>query len=107
MSKTITQLQKQIAKLQQQAEELRRKEIDEVVGRIREAIAHYGLTAADLGLSANGSSRGRRSVRATRRRTSGVKFRDESGNTWTGRGRRPRWYVDAIAAGKTPQDLSV
>lgn len=27
--------------------------------------------------------------------------------TWSGRGRKPRWYIDAIAAGKSPADLEV
>ena len=27
--------------------------------------------------------------------------------TWSGRGRKPQWFADALAAGKTPEDLSV
>lgn len=27
--------------------------------------------------------------------------------TWTGKGRRPDWFVAAITAGKTPEELSV
>jgi len=27
--------------------------------------------------------------------------------TWSGRGRKPQWFTDALAAGKTPEDLSV
>ena len=26
--------------------------------------------------------------------------------TWSGRGRKPRWFSAALAAGKTPEDLS-
>ena len=28
-------------------------------------------------------------------------------DTWSGRGRKPRWFIEAIAAGKSPGDLSV
>ena len=28
-----------------------------------------------------------------------VKYRDENGNTWTGRGKTPRWMADAEKAG--------
>ena len=56
MTKTYTQILKQIADLKAQAENVRRKEIGGVVNRIREAIQHYGLTAGDLGLGAGGSS---------------------------------------------------
>lgn len=27
--------------------------------------------------------------------------------TWSGRGRKPQWFSKALAAGKTPEDLSV
>lgn len=41
-------------------------------------------------------------------KTAGViKYRDDAGNAWTGRGKRPQWYLNAIAAGKTPQQLLV
>ncbi|MEY8875571.1 MAG: H-NS family nucleoid-associated regulatory protein [Leptothrix sp. (in: b-proteobacteria)] len=36
-----------------------------------------------------------------------IKFRDEAGNSWTGHGKRPNWFKDAIAAGKTAADLAV
>ncbi len=115
MPKTLAQIQKQIAQLQEQAKSIRQKEISGVVARIREAIAHYGLTAEDLGLGgAVGGRKSRKPRKATatkaRRgaaKVSGVvKYRDEAGNTWTGRGRRPKWFTDAIAAGKTPEQLA-
>lgn len=46
----LAALNAQIAKLQAQAAALRAKEVAGVVARIREAIVHYGLTVADLGL---------------------------------------------------------
>ncbi|WP_435171571.1 H-NS family nucleoid-associated regulatory protein [Falsirhodobacter sp. 1013] len=27
--------------------------------------------------------------------------------TWSGRGRKPRWFIEAIEAGKTPDDLAI
>lgn len=27
--------------------------------------------------------------------------------TWSGRGRKPRWFIEAIEAGKAPDDLSI
>lgn len=110
MSKTYAQLMKQIDSLQREAEELRRKEIDGVIDRIKEAIRAYGLTAADLGLAparakraskATGPKRGRRKARAA------VKYRDEAGNTWGGRGPRPAWLRAALASGKSLADFAV
>jgi DNA-binding protein H-NS len=50
MTKTYAQIVKQIESLKQEAERARSKEIAGVVGRIRDAISAYNLTADDLGL---------------------------------------------------------
>ena len=117
MKKTYAQVVKQIETLQQEADKLRRHEIEGVVARIREAIQHYGLTAADLGLAPAAARKAKaagKPAAKTRRRKSAkakparaVKFRDENGRTWGGIGKRPQWLRDALAAGKTLQDFAV
>ncbi len=114
MKKTYAGVMQQIETLQAEAEKLRRQEVQGVIQRIREAIAAYGLSAADLGFG----GRGRRAkaaaapkARAPRKgrkgRAAKVKFRDEAGNTWGGRGPRPRWLREALAAGKSLSDFAV
>ena len=46
---------------------------------------------------------------AKRKRSVAVKYRDPKnpGNTWTGRGRMPRWLAEAIRAGKKREDFLV
>lgn len=107
MSKSLAQIHKEIEALQRQAEVLKQKETKDVIARIKEAIAHYGLTAADLGLAAGGRrSRSAAGTRGRAKPASKVKYRDEAGNTWSGHGRRPKWFTDAIANGKTPEQLA-
>ncbi len=31
----------------------------------------------------------------------------DKSDTWSGRGRKPRWFAAALAAGKNPQDLEI
>lgn len=82
-------LKAQIAKLQSQAEEARRTEIDNVVADIRQKIAEYGLTAQDLGFAV-AAKRGRPPKKAPLP----AKYQDpKSGNTWSGRGKPPKWIV--------------
>jgi DNA-binding protein H-NS len=105
--KTLAQLQKQITQLQKQADALKKKDLQGVVTRIKEAIAYYELTPADLGFGGNAAkapatakgSRGRKYV-------SKIKYRDSAGNEWTGHGRRPKWFLDALASGKKPEDMA-
>lgn len=97
--KTYQAVRAQIAKLEREAEELRRQELKNIIAQVRQAIADYGLTAADLGFA----GRGRKAVSKTgtkatgSRRGAGVaKYRDpKTGQTWTGRGRPPAWIAEA------------
>ena len=119
MTKTYAQIVKQIEVLKQDAEKVRKKEVDGVVGRIREAIAVYGLTAEDLGFGSrkaksSGSTAASKGMAATKRKSrkaakteAVVKYRNESGGTWGGRGKRPQWLRDALAEGKTLADFAV
>jgi DNA-binding protein H-NS len=115
MTKTYAQIVKQIEVLKQDAEKIRRKEVEGVVGRIREAIAVYKLSAEDLGFgSKKPKAAGKTVAKALRRRGAKaakapavVKFRNETGGTWGGRGKRPQWLRDALATGKTLADFAV
>ena len=113
MTKTYTQIVKQIEALKLEAEKLRRKEIDGVIARIREAITFYNLSSADLGLDV--ATKGRAKAKAAIKRQSSkkpktpgeIKFRNDTGGTWGGRGKRPQWLRDALNAGKQLQDFAV
>ena len=115
---TLAALNAQIAALQAQAEALRKKEVAEVVAKIKDAIAHYGLTAADLGLATSARKNvklpaaGGDKPASERRKKAGpkpaartVKFKDDQGNTCGGMGKRPAWFKAALASGKTSEDL--
>jgi DNA-binding protein H-NS len=115
MKKSYTQIVKQIEVLKAEAEKMRRSEMAGVVERIREAISFYNLTAADLGLGAKAASAPKAAAKPGRRKSKAkatatvavIKFRDEQGRGWVGRGKRPQWLRDALAAGKSLQDFAV
>ena len=116
-SASLSQVNAQIERLQQQAEALKAKELTGVIARMKEAIKHYGITAADLGLSKSrgakaGAASNKVAVKGGRPRNarggSGrAKFRGPEGQTWTGHGRAPSWFKDAIAGGATKESLLV
>ncbi len=124
MTKTYLQVLKQIDELKAQAEKLRRGEIEGVVKRIRDAISHYGLSASDLGLSGAGlplperkkpgpkpgRKLGRKPGRPKKifgKSSVAPKYRDEKGQTWAGRGKRPIWLRDALLSGKKLEDFAI
>lgn len=101
--------------LRREAEELRRREVASIIDQIREEIAIYGLTASDLGLGPKplrakaGSTPGGKSQMRTGKGRSRVKastmYRDQLGNTWSGRGLQPDWLKAALQAGKRLDDF--
>ena len=116
MAKTYAKIQEQIQALTREAEKLRRAEIDGVIARIKEAVTAYGLSAADLGLTGGSAAgkkaaapkkKGRRKAAAPRKSAAVAEFRDEAGHTWGGRGPRPAWLREALAAGKKLEDFKV
>lgn len=85
------------------------------IKKVRALMAKLGITLADLAEDKTSGRRGR-PVRAGNTKDTGfesavkprkarskvaIKYRDEKGNTWTGRGKTPRWLIDAEKSGKT------
>lgn len=81
---TYAEYKIQIEELQRQAAAQREAEITAVKDQIRTLMTTYGLTLADLGTAKSKPSKERAPVP--------VKYRDDAtGETWTGRGRAPKW----------------
>jgi DNA-binding protein H-NS len=76
--------------LEKQIEETKAKELAEVIADIRQKMTDYGITSADLGAARV------KYGKAPMRPRAGVapKYRDpDSGNTWSGRGKPPKWIA--------------
>lgn len=77
----------QISKLQSLAEAARKDELSGAMQKIKDLMQQYGITVDDL-------SSGTRAKPAKVKGTVAAQFKNpETGETWTGRGRAPRWLV--------------
>jgi len=94
----IQKIQEQIAALQKEADQLIAQQRAEVIDAIKSQIKTYGLTAKDLGLLERPSSRVGMVVP--------VKYRLND-DTWTGRGRKPKWLEDYLSQGGNLETLRV
>lgn len=85
------------------AEVKRKKEARAAVQKIAK---EYGVSVVDL-LDDEHEKPKRTKKAATKKSHGKPKYRNPSdpSQTWTGKGRRPRWYIDAVDAGKTEADL--
>lgn len=96
---TLANLEKQIEQLTKKAAALRESERVAAVKSARELVSRFGLTAQDLGLA---GAKGRRGAKVVReRKAAGVlKYRDpQSGKTWTGHGKPPKWIAGVADRG--------
>jgi DNA-binding protein H-NS len=117
---TLKEIDQQIAQLQEQAAKIRQTEKADVIGRMQEAIGYYGITAADLGFGL--VRQGKKGPKSSAAKPTGlsklvvaakqpragagrVKWKDDAGHSWTGFGPKPRWFAEALAAGKTVDEL--
>jgi len=92
MSTSYKDLLKQREALEQQINEARRRELSDAVAQVRALVSEYGLSQQDVFPSGRSSS--------ARSSSSGTKvapkYRNpETGQTWTGRGKAPKWIQNA------------
>jgi len=100
------QLTQQLAALDGQINEARRAERQETIQKIRELMTAGGVTVEDLGKGSATPTRGQKGPKAGAKVA--AKFRNPaSGETWSGRGLKPRWLAEALKDGKAVEDFLI
>lgn len=87
----LTEIEKKIEELKAQADAVKAQEKSQAIEACKAMILSYGVTAKDLGLDKvkgkTGPAPGRKIA---------AKYRDpQSGATWSGRGKTPKWINGA------------
>jgi DNA-binding protein H-NS len=102
-------LMKRMATLQAKLDAITQRERVSVLEQIRHAVERFSFTAAELfrnkpaarALSTAGRNRG------AGERAVVAKYRDDQGNVWVGRGKRPLWLKERLDAGAKLEDFAV
>ncbi len=89
----------QIRQLEREAASIRADEVRVALEDIRAKVQAFGLTPDDIF-----SHRKPTAIRGARVT---IKYRDDKGNAWSGRGKTPKWMLTALDAGKTKEDFLV
>lgn len=94
--KELKELQGQVAKAIANFEDRRKKQ---ALAELEEKARAMGFSLAEL----TGGSAPRKRAPAS------VKYANPANpsDTWSGRGRKPRWFAEALAKGKAPEDLAI
>ncbi|MGB6103513.1 MAG: H-NS histone family protein [Pusillimonas sp.] len=106
-------IEKEIQKLQKQAQALQVKQRGPVITSIIRSMREYDITPDDIAAAYNKKTGGTRARKTTAaapaaKRSVPVKYRHpQTGETWTGRGKAPRWISNAEAEGKSRNDFLI
>lgn len=101
MTASLSDLIEQREALERQIRKAKSETRDAAIFEIRQLMREHGLTAADLakGAKVDGARTGSKVA---------AKYRDPtSGQTWTGRGLKPKWLSAALGAGKSLGDFAI
>lgn len=102
--KELEKLGKNVAKAIATSEARRRKDARAAIDKVAK---EYGVSVEDV-LKKDDPKPARKKP-AVKAKKSAPKFRnpEDAKQTWSGKGRRPAWYLAAIEAGKTDKDLAI
>ncbi|NYT57320.1 H-NS histone family protein [Alcaligenaceae bacterium] len=107
-------IEKEILKLQKQAQALQAKQRGPVVTSIIRSMREYDITPEDIAAAYKPKTKSTRAGSVKKasapavKRTVPAKYRHpETNETWTGRGKAPRWITNAEAEGKSRNDFLI
>ncbi len=104
---TLAEVRAQMEALKQQEAELLAKEREPIIAQMKENIAAYNITAAELGFTLKKGKKASKPATESEEKEAVIKYRDGA-NTWTGgRGRKPKWVTEKIAAGEDIEKYKV
>ena len=87
----------------------RQKEKAEVISLIVQQIKDFSISAEELGLASKPRRERKPSAAKAKAKDAPIaKYRGPNGELWSGgRGRKPQWVVDALAAGRKLEEFLV
>ncbi|WP_397476174.1 H-NS family nucleoid-associated regulatory protein [Pusillimonas sp.] len=104
-------IQKEITRLQKQAQALQAKQRTPVIASIVRSMREYDISPEEITAAYNKKKTGRTGTTrpaSAVKRTVPPKYKNpQTGATWTGRGKAPRWVSDAEAEGKSREQFLI
>ncbi len=126
---TFEEIQQQIIDLQKQAEIMRKQAMAVAIKEVKRLVNLYSLGYADIGITVapgkktasvakgkgkvakskkGATARGAKKAASDKRAAVAPKYRDSAtGDTWTGRGKMPKWLAAKVAAGASKESFKI
>ena len=108
---TLQDLKAQRDALEEQIASMTQEKRSEAIAQVRALMEEHGLEFADIGAAPKAGSKP--AAKSALKGNSSVgskvaaKYRDATGNTWSGRGLKPKWLQAEIEGGKKIEEFAV
>ncbi|MDD2882943.1 MAG: H-NS histone family protein [Rhodoferax sp.] len=106
---TLSEIEAQIAELTAKADQMRLEQHSKAVSDAQAIINSFNLKASDLVFCSDKDKveKSAKSVSVKSSKKAEIKYRDDNGNTWSGRGLKPRWLTAELEIGKSLSNFLV
>ena len=99
----LSELLAQKAAIEQQIANMQRAERGDAVIKVKALMAEYGLTLADLGNATKAAAAPKKAPSKV-----AAKYHNmATGDTWSGRGLKPKWLTAALATGRSLAEFTI
>jgi len=97
----LIEIQKQIAELQAQAQEIKAREFNEKLAMVKETMSTHGITIEHL------QGKPVKDEKAKSKTPAPAKFTGPNGESWSGRGLMPRWLKALVDDGHKKEEYLI
>jgi DNA-binding protein H-NS len=105
---TLSDLLAQRASLEKQIAEFQKEQRADAIARVKTLMSEYGLSLAEIGSKSAPAPVAQAKKQKLAGRKVAPKYRNPAtGDTWSGRGLKPKWLAAAVADGRSLSDFAL
>jgi DNA-binding protein H-NS len=106
---TLQELLSQKAALDHEIEAAQRTQRANAIAQVRKLMAENGLSVTDIGASPSAVRKGSKGTASegTRKKVQAKYRHPATGESWTGRGLKPKWLTAELKNGKSISDFTI
>jgi len=103
---SLSDLLAQRAALEKQIADFQKEQRADAISKVKALMTEYGLTLADIG-NAKAAPPSAAAKKSPGKKVAAKYRNPATGDTWSGRGLKPKWLTAALAAGRSLSDFAL
>lgn len=105
---TLDDINHQLALLQEKKQKMLDEQRKDALVTVRKLVELHGFSVSDIGQNLlNGAGAGRPAATRAKAKVEAKYRNTDTGETWSGRGRKPKWMEQKLASGMKQEDFLI